>query len=144
MPCVLYAHGATENKLEGLEQLELVLPLGINLCSFDFSGCGNSEGEYVTFGHKERDDLKSVIAYIVKHKRVSDVVLWGRSMGAVASIFYMAENPGIVNCAILDSGFAHFNQVFLAIASKLGIPPKTIEEVNMIEDVRPELDKAIY
>ena len=67
MPCVVYAHGATENKLEGLEQMELVLPLGINLCCFDFSGCGNSEGEYVTFGHKEKNDLKQIIAHIIKY-----------------------------------------------------------------------------
>jgi len=57
MPCVIYMHGNAGNKMEGLSYAPHLLPLGINLCSFDFSGCGNSEGEWVTLGHKEKDDL---------------------------------------------------------------------------------------
>ena len=55
MPCVVYAHGNSGNKLEGLVYAEKVLPLGINFCAFDFSGCGNSEGRWVTLGYKERN-----------------------------------------------------------------------------------------
>jgi len=106
MPCIVYAHGNSGNKLEGLVYAEKVLPLGINFCAFDFSGCGNSEGQWVTLGYKERNDLKSVVDYLYKNKNVSCVGLWGRSMGAVSSIFYMAENPGSIHCAVLDSGFA--------------------------------------
>jgi dipeptidyl aminopeptidase/acylaminoacyl peptidase len=106
MPCVIYMHGNAGNKMEGMSYAEKLLPLGINLCCFDFSGCGNSEGDYVTLGFKEKHDLKSVIEYIYEHKRVSLIGLWGRSMGAVTSIFYEAENPGTVNCMALDSGFS--------------------------------------
>ena len=61
MPCIIYAHDNTGNKLDGMDYAELLLPLGINFCTFDFSGCGNSNGKYVTMGHNEKNDLKSVI-----------------------------------------------------------------------------------
>lgn len=46
-------HGNAGNKLEGLEYAKLLIPIGIDLLTFDFSGCGNSQGEWVTLGWKE-------------------------------------------------------------------------------------------
>jgi alpha/beta superfamily hydrolase len=106
MPCVIYMHGNAGNKMEGLSYANQLVPHGVNLCCFDFSGCGNSEGEWVTLGHKEKDDLQAVIEYLYEHNRVSSISLWGRSMGAVTSLFYLKENPGTVNCMVLDSGFS--------------------------------------
>ena len=77
--------------------------MGINFCVFDFSGCGNSEGEWVTMGYKEKDDIKAIIDYLFEHKRVSTIGLWGRNMGANTSMLYMQENPGTINCAVMDS-----------------------------------------
>uniref|UniRef100_UPI0035C7604D CocE/NonD family hydrolase n=1 Tax=Serratia quinivorans TaxID=137545 RepID=UPI0035C7604D len=71
------------------------------MCTFDFSGCGNSEGDWVTLGFKEKDDLKSIIEYLYEHKRVSVVGLWGRSMGATSSLYYLSENQGTVYCVAL-------------------------------------------
>jgi pimeloyl-ACP methyl ester carboxylesterase len=116
MPCVIYMHGNAGNKLEGLNYAEALCPLGINLCTFDFSGCGNSEGEYVTLGHKEKDDLQSVIEYLFEHKRVSSISLWGRSMGAATSMFYLKENPGTVNAMVLDSGFSQLTELINGMA----------------------------
>ena len=47
--------------LEGLAYAKYVLPMGINFCVFDFSGCGNSDGKYVTYGYREKDDIDIVI-----------------------------------------------------------------------------------
>ena len=43
-PCVVYCHGNAGNKLEGLVAADVLLPAGMDLFTFDFSGCGNSEG----------------------------------------------------------------------------------------------------
>ena len=116
MPCVIYMHGNAGNKMEGMYYAQSLLPLGINLCCFDFSGCGNSEGQFVTLGHKEKHDLKAVIEYLYEHKRVSVIGLWGRSMGAATSIFYLKENPGTVNCMVLDSGFSQLTTLIGGMA----------------------------
>jgi hypothetical protein len=43
-PCVVYCHGNAGNKLEGLVAADVLIPAGMDLLAFDFSGCGNSEG----------------------------------------------------------------------------------------------------
>ncbi len=64
MPAIIYMHGNAGNKLEAYEYASMLIDEGINLFSFDFSGCGNSEGEWVTLGWKEKNDLTAVIQYL--------------------------------------------------------------------------------
>ena len=45
-------------------------------------------------------------------------------MGGVTAIFYMAEHPGVVKCAVLDSAFSSLNSVFDSMAGQMGIPPE--------------------
>ena len=107
--------------------MDCILEQGFNFCAFDFSGCGNSEGKWVTLGHKEKDDLKSVIEYIQENHNVSTVGLWGRSMGATSSLLYMKENPGTVSCAVLDSGFSNLKDVTKTMGGQMGVPPELVE-----------------
>ena len=58
LPCVVYMHGNSSSRLEALSSLSLVLSLGATLLSLDFAGSGHSEGEYVTLGYFEKDDLQ--------------------------------------------------------------------------------------
>lgn len=58
MPCLIYMHGNSSARLEALPQLSLVLSLGATLLSFDFSGSGLSDGDYVSLGAFEKEDLK--------------------------------------------------------------------------------------
>jgi alpha/beta superfamily hydrolase len=54
-------HGNAGNKFEGESYVPIVLPNGMDLFAFDFSGCGNSQGDFVTLGWKEQEDLKAVL-----------------------------------------------------------------------------------
>lgn len=58
LPCVVYMHGNSSSRLEALGSLSLVLSIGATLLTFDFAGSGMSEGEYVSLGVFEKDDLK--------------------------------------------------------------------------------------
>jgi len=87
-PCVIYLHGNAGNYLEGLSHASTVLSLGVDLFAFDFSGCGNSEGDWVTLGWKEKEDLHSVLQYLESEGKTSKVILWGRSMGASTVLLY--------------------------------------------------------
>jgi len=127
MPCVIYMHGNAGNKTEGLSYLDGILEEGMNFCAFDFSGCGNSEGEWVTLGHKEKDDLKAMIEYIQENHDVSKIGLWGRSMGAAASLLFMKENPGVVDAVVLDSGFSNLRDVTKSMGGQMGVPPEFVE-----------------
>ena len=59
---------------------------------FDFAGCGKSEGEYVSLGYHEKDDLEGIINYSRQVYPIGNVSLWGRSMGAVTAILYVEKN----------------------------------------------------
>jgi alpha/beta superfamily hydrolase len=55
-------HGNSSSRLEALSALSLVLSLGATLLAFDFAGSGRSEGEYVSLGEFEKDDLQVVLS----------------------------------------------------------------------------------
>ena len=134
MPCIIYMHGNAGNLTEGLQYDAEVVSRGFNFCCFDFSGSGNSEGEIVTLGYNEKEDLKAMIEYLQEYKRVSNILLWGRSMGAVTSLFYMAENPGAISCALLDSPFASLDKIVQNMAGMMGIPPEFVQMLYPMMD----------
>lgn len=113
-------HGNAGCKLEGESYAHLILPLGINLFSFDFSGCGNSEGEYVTLGGaKERGDLSTVVRYLRGLGTVGKIGLWGRSMGAATAIMYLPEDQHLdspISAGVFDSSFTSVSDIIDHIA----------------------------
>jgi hypothetical protein len=56
--CLLYLHGFGSSRLEALSLVEL-LPQEFCLCIFDLSGSGKSEGDLVTYGMKEKEDISN-------------------------------------------------------------------------------------
>ena len=105
-------HGNAGNKLEGKSMAPRILPLGVDLLSFDFSGCGNSDGDWVTLGHKETDDLNAVIQYLVTRGKTSKIALWGRSMGGATALNFDHNSSAIpISCMIIDSAFCKVKEV---------------------------------
>lgn len=105
LPCVIYMHGNSSARVEALPQLSLVLGLGATLLAFDFTGSGQSDGDYVSLGYFERDDLQVVVDHLRSTGRTSTVALWGRSMGAATSLMHGDRDPSIA-AMILDSPFS--------------------------------------
>lgn len=50
-------HGYGSNRTEAVHIMKY-LPTNISMCCFDFSGEGKSEGRIITFGQKEKDDIR--------------------------------------------------------------------------------------
>mmetsp|Transcript_27910 Transcript_27910/g.56238 ORF Transcript_27910/g.56238 Transcript_27910/m.56238 type:complete len:459 (+) Transcript_27910:67-1443(+) len=110
LPCIVYMHGNSSARVEAVPQLSLALSLGATLLAFDFTGSGQSDGEYVSLGFFEREDLKAVIQHLRSSARVSTVALWGRSMGAATSLMHGDRDPSIA-AMVLDSPFADLTQL---------------------------------
>lgn len=109
-PCVIYMHGNSSARLEAIPQLSLCLALGVTLFAFDFTGSGLSDGEYVSLGFFEREDLKAVVHYLRESGNVSTIALWGRSMGAATSLLHGDRDPSIA-AMVLDSPFSDLTQL---------------------------------
>ncbi|KRX04307.1 hypothetical protein PPERSA_03547 [Pseudocohnilembus persalinus] len=133
-PVVVYLHCNSGSRLEGQQYLQQLLELGVQLFVFDFQGCGLSDGEYISLGYYEVNDVETVIDYLKTHQKVEKIILWGRSMGAVTAIMYGAkiqddqiqiqntEKNKIVAC-IYDSPFYSLMKLAKEIAQqKTGLP----------------------
>mmetsp|Transcript_116990 Transcript_116990/g.239378 ORF Transcript_116990/g.239378 Transcript_116990/m.239378 type:complete len:564 (+) Transcript_116990:196-1887(+) len=110
IPIVIYMHGNSSARVEVLPQLSYLLSMGVAVFSFDFAGSGKSDGEYVSLGYYEREDLSCVVAHLRATNVVSTIALWGRSMGAATSLMFGSRDPSIA-CMILDSPFADLTQL---------------------------------
>ena len=87
-----------------MEYLGSFIKQNLALCTFDFSGCGNADGEYVTLGYYEQEDLRLVTEYIRTLDSINYLAIWGRSMGAVTSMLYLSKTIDIKG-AVFDSPF---------------------------------------
>ncbi len=81
LPCVIYLHGNCSSRLEDLSYISLLLPSNITVFCLDLSGSGLSDGEYISLGWYEREDVNLVIEFLRKSGTTSTIGLWGRSMG---------------------------------------------------------------
>ncbi|KAK8555251.1 hypothetical protein V6N13_037400 [Hibiscus sabdariffa] len=128
LPCVIYCHGNSGCRADASEAAIILLPSNITVFTLDFSGSGLSGGEHVTLGWNEKDDLKAVVDYLRADGNVSLIGLWGRSMGAVTSLMYGAEDPSIAGM-VLDSPFSDLVDLMLELVDtyKFRLPKFTVK-----------------
>lgn len=70
--------------------LNYCLSNNIALVLFDFRASGFSTGKYVSLGWFEALDINIIVSFLIKEIKVRKIILWGRSMGGVACIFFMS------------------------------------------------------
>ncbi|KAJ4704129.1 alpha/beta-Hydrolases superfamily protein [Melia azedarach] len=128
LPCVIYCHGNSGCRADANEAAVILLPSNITVFTLDFSGSGLSDGDYVSLGWHEKDDLKVVVSYLRSNKQISRIGLWGRSMGAVTSLLYGAEDPSIAGM-VLDSAFADLFDLMMELVDvyKIRLPKFTVK-----------------
>jgi pimeloyl-ACP methyl ester carboxylesterase len=110
IPVIIYMHGNSSARVEVIPQLSYLLSLGLAVFAFDFAGSGKSDGEFVSLGYYEREDLSCIVAHLRATNVVSTIALWGRSMGAATALMFGDRDPSIA-CMILDSSFADLSQL---------------------------------
>ncbi|KAF0903126.1 hypothetical protein E2562_025716 [Oryza meyeriana var. granulata] len=128
LPCVIYCHGNSGCRADANEAAVILLPSNITLFTLDFAGSGLSGGEYVSLGWHEKQDLKCVVSFLRNNKEVSCIGLWGRSMGAVTSLLYGAEDPSIAGL-VLDSAFSNLYDLMMELVDvyKIRVPKFTVK-----------------
>ncbi|KAH1088864.1 hypothetical protein AAZX31_07G251300 [Glycine max] len=128
LPCVIYCHGNSGCRADANEAAVILLPSNITVFTLDFSGSGLSDGDYVSLGWHEKDDLKMVVSYLRSNKQISCIGLWGRSMGAVTSLLYGAEDPSIAGM-VLDSAFSNLYDLMMELVDvyKIRLPKFTVK-----------------
>ena len=140
LPCVIYLHGNSSSRCEAYQDISYLLNRNITVFAFDFCGCGQSDGEYISLGYYEKKDVHCVVEYLLKSKKVSKIGLWGRSMGAVTAIMYANEHPSLIDAMVLDSGFYSLKILINElIFSKIKLPKFIFDKLlNMVKETVKE------
>jgi fermentation-respiration switch protein FrsA (DUF1100 family) len=89
---------------------------------FDLHGFGESEGNTVSGGYYEKQDLEGAVAY-VKGQGFQSIGVLGFSMGAVASLLAAAEDTEI-DAVVSDSSYADLNDIMEPEFSKRTKAPR--------------------
>ncbi|KAG0631454.1 hypothetical protein M758_1G254700 [Ceratodon purpureus] len=128
LPCVIYCHGNSGCRADANEAAIILLPCNITVFTLDFSGSGLSDGNYVSLGWNETDDLKAVVNHLRTDEQVSRIGLWGRSMGAVTCLMYGAQDPSVAGM-VLDSPFSNLNNLMMELVDvyKIRLPKFTVK-----------------
>lgn len=139
-PCVIYLHGNASSQNEGAYIPFLLCPQGVNVLCIDLSGSGNSDGEYITLGYNERDDVQASIDFLRQTYKVGSICLWGRSMGASIAAWCASDNFDVA-AVVIDSAYLSVDDIirdivgnswFLWGLSKLLVPLVNITVKKMI------------
>lgn len=122
-PAVVYLHGNGSCRVEATVLLSVTIPFGLSLFAFDFSGSGQSDGEYISLGVWERLDVDAVVDHLVR-SGVNRIILWGHSMGAATALMYagLCDRSSAVKALILDSPFASFEKLAQSLVSEMPLP----------------------
>jgi len=115
IPVVIYLHGNSSSRLEAGNLVQLFLEQHISVFCYDAAGCGLSDGDYVSLGWHERDDLANVISHLRSSPFCGPIGLWGRSMGSVTALMHAYRDPSL-GAILLDSPFSSLRALIQDLA----------------------------
>lgn len=102
-PCIIYMHGNASSQTEGQFLVPNFCPYGIYVFCFDSVGCGCSDGEYISLGYFEKQDIDYLMEFLNNTFGLGPFILWGRSMGAATAVLARSKHLKGIIC---DSTFA--------------------------------------
>lgn len=88
----LLFHGYGGSRSSMLSKAYIFREAGYNVLLPDLMGAGASEGNQVTIGYKEAENVKTCYDY-VKQKGEQRIIMAGSSMGAAAILKYVQDHP---------------------------------------------------
>ncbi len=108
---VIFVHGIRAYKERFFPACQFLSAHGYNSVLIDLRAHGASEGEFCTFGYKEKEDIKILVDSLTKIDNLNQHIgIWGQSLGAAVSLQAMAVDQRI-QFGIIESTFSSFRQI---------------------------------
>lgn len=108
-PVIVVVHGSGGNRADPAERMlgiaKDLVSYGYSVLMFDMRGHGESEGEHISAGLCERNDLLGAIDYIRERGIESKIGVLGFSMGAAVCLMAAPESDEI-DAVVADSAYA--------------------------------------
>lgn len=98
--------------------VKILFDSNISVFCFDFPGCGNSEGNFISLGKFESETTQYLLKHLEEEFGFHRFVLWGFSMGAATTL--LVDHPKIVG-KVVDSSFTSIYDVSLNVLKNVGL-----------------------
>jgi uncharacterized protein len=109
---VIFSHGITINHKGSIKYMPVFRALGFNCLIYDLRFHGGSGGPNCTFGYFEKDDLKTLVDWVINRTGKNTVIgTHGESLGAVITLQHASSDERI-SFAIADCPFSDLRQIF--------------------------------
>lgn len=94
---VMIQHGSPGGRQDGLYEAAFLNKAGYNVLLGSFRAHDDCEGESITFGYYEIQDVEAWHAYLLGRNDIDPerIGIFGESMGGGTSLLYVAKNSGI-------------------------------------------------
>ena len=126
-PVIVVVHGSEGNRAHPAERMlgitKDLVSHGYNILMFDMRGHGESEGEHISAGYYERNDVLGAIDYIKQRDTETKIGVLGFSMGAATSLMAVAESEEI-DAVVADCAYADIVSIIESEFSKRSSLPK--------------------
>ena len=108
---IIMVHGIRAYKERFIPISKQITDKGYHVVLPDLRAHGESEGQYCTFGNKEKYDVSCLIDSLNALPNISaNYIIWGQSLGAAVSLQALAIDNRI-KLGIIESTFADYRQI---------------------------------
>jgi fermentation-respiration switch protein FrsA (DUF1100 family) len=121
---ILFVHGHGGNRNDFDEWAAAFAAEGYGLLLFDLHAQGESDGERITMGVTEAEDVKAAFNYLIAQDGINPerIAIFGHSMGAATSILATAQIPQI-RCILVSAPYSSIRNVLNdRIPTTVGFP----------------------
>ncbi len=109
---VVFCHGHAGSMDPDVKYAPAFHERGYNVLMFDFRGHGRSEGQQVSMGYYEREDLLGAVDYL-QGRGIDRVGVMGFSMGGAVAMA-IAPHTEAIRAVVSDGGFARLSDTIAA------------------------------
>lgn len=117
---VIICHGREGSRERELPHARMLHQAGFNVLMFDFRAHGRSEGQYVTFGMYEKDDLLGALDFLAE-RGIERVGVLGFSLGATTAIITAAITDRIA-AIVAEGAVARLKPTLARRLWRYGVP----------------------
>ncbi len=113
------AHGITENRANPIKYAAMLRDCGCDMLLFDHRGHGASDGEYLSGGFYESEDVLQAKRFLARHSGIDPfrIGLIGESWGAAAVLVAAAKTDSIA-FVLADSPFTSWRDAIVQRSDK--------------------------
>lgn len=133
---VVMAHGLRGDRRRLLARAELCLKQGFDVLLIDLQAHGESLGEKITVGYRERHDIEAAVGYARQRASGKRIGIIGVSLGGAATVL---ASPLSVDAVVLESVYP---TIYEAVSNRMNVrfgPLGRLLTFALICQIRPRL-----